>query len=320
MLLLLTFAPPARASTCAAWEPSAPLADVSGAPFAEVSGIAASSTRDGVFFLHGDRGDEPVLAAVDRSGALIGEHRVVDAENEDWEDLAAAPCPDEGDCLYVGDIGDNDEMRANVTVYVVREPAEGDEKVSSIRRYVGVYPDGPHDAEALLVDPCTGRVHVVTKEDPARVFAFPFDPEDTSTLEAVAELTLPGPTRDARQITGGDWDRDGDRFVLRGADRQYLFTVDPDVRESTWALAPEVLVGTTELQGEGVCFGPDGDLYTVGEGRPAPLSIVACAEPGPSEAPCRFPQTGPSGCGCAGAPGPLGGWVALAALAARRRR
>jgi uncharacterized protein (TIGR03382 family) len=317
---MLWFAPDAFAATCDAWKASAPLAAVRGGPFTEASGLAAARTRPGVSFLHGDNGDEPILAAVDRDGTVLGEHRIVDAENEDWEDLAAAPCPDEGDCLYVGDVGDNDEARPNVTVYVVREPEAGDDEIRSIRRYVGVYPDGPHDAEALLVDPCSGRIHVVTKEDPARVFAFPFDPEDTVTLEAIAEITLPGPTRDARQITAADWDPDGDRLVLRGADRLYLFPAAPGAPPAaTWNAAPEVLVGTTELQGEGVCFDGD-DLLTAGEGDPIPLSVVACASPGPADAQCAFPQTGPEGCGCAGGPGAGTGAAALAALAIGRRR
>lgn len=310
----------AGAATCGAWSPAEPLAEVGGVPFAEASGIAASRTRKGVFFVHGDNGDEPLLVAVTAAGRVVDEHRVVDAENEDWEDIATAPCPDDGDCVYVADIGDNDETRQNVTVYVVREPKEGDGKVKSIRRYVGVYPDGPHDAEAMMVDPCTGRIHVVTKEDPARVYAFPFDPDDVVTLEEIAHFTLPGPTRDARQPTGADWDVDGSRFVIRGSDREYLFTVDPYVRESTWAIPPEVLVGTSEVQGEGVCFGTDGDLYTAGEGKPTPLSRVRCDDPGRAEEVCVFPQTGRS-CGCASA-GPVGGGVALLALLGtwRRRR
>jgi MYXO-CTERM domain-containing protein len=319
-VLLSHLALSASAATCGAWSEAESLATVSGAPFSEASGIAAARTRDDVWFVHGDNGDDPVLLAVDRAGKVLDVHRVVDAENEDWEDLAAAPCPDDGDCLYIGDIGDNDELRPNVTVYVVREPEAGDDKLKSIRRYVGVYPDGPHDAEGLMVDPCTGQIHVVTKEDPTRVFAFPFDPDDTVTLEDVAEFALPGPTRDARQVTSADWDPDGDRFVLRGSDRKYLFTVDPDVRESSWALPPEVLVGTDEVQGEGVCFAPDGNLYTTGEGSPIPLSVAACDDPGPANDVCVFPQTGRT-CGCA--TGSAAGSVApllLGLLAVRRRR
>ena len=33
-------------------------------------------------------------------------------------------------------------------VYVVREPQGDDDRVRAIERYVAVYPDGPHNAEA----------------------------------------------------------------------------------------------------------------------------------------------------------------------------
>ncbi|MCB9684362.1 MAG: hypothetical protein H6735_04890 [Alphaproteobacteria bacterium] len=209
-----------------------------------------------------------LILAVDRAGNVIDEHLLTDGTNEDWEDIAAAPCPDEGDCLYIGDIGDNDATRTNITVYVVREPVEGDDRIKSIRRYVGVYPDGPVDAETLMVHPCTGRIHVVTKADDgiSTIFRFPFDPDGTTVLEQVDKVAIDAPTLDGRQITGGDWDPDGERVALRGSDRIFEWTTDPDRPNGHWNDPPTVLVGTTEVQGEGLAYGLDGEIVTVGEG------------------------------------------------------
>ena len=42
---------------------------------------------------------------------------------QDWEDIESGSC-DEGHCLYVADIGDNDAARADVVIYDRLAPAE----------------------------------------------------------------------------------------------------------------------------------------------------------------------------------------------------
>jgi hypothetical protein len=325
--LLALAAPLARADTCEAYDPPTPLAEVGDSSVSEASGLAASVLRAGVFFTHGDRGGDPVLVSFDADGQLLDEHLVVNADNEDWEDVAAAPCPDEGQCLYVGDIGDNDGSRANVTVYVVREPEPGDARIRAVERYVAVYPDGPVDAETLLVHPCSGRISLITKasDGSSRVYQFPplAEIDGTVTLQEVAQLTLAGPTAESRAATGGAFDRDGDRVVVRTTDRIFEWTVDPGEPDAHWSDAPTELVGTTERNGEGVTFADDGDLYTVGEGSPIPLSRAPCTAlvPPADGAVCDFPQTGRK-CGCASAsPARLGtaGGLALLGFVARRR-
>ncbi|MEQ1506946.1 MAG: hypothetical protein ABMB14_32260 [Myxococcota bacterium] len=315
----------AYAGTCGVYSGPELVAEVSGSSVEEASGLAVSRTRDGVFFTHGDHGDEPVIVAFDRTGALIGEHTVVDAENRDWEDIAAAPCPDEGDCLYIGDIGDNEGDHPSITVYVVREPREGDDRIRTIASYVGSYPDGAQDAEALMVQPCTGRIHLVTKADDglSTVYRFPLFPEDPVVLEEVAKVEFLGPTPASREVTGGAWDDDGQRLALRTTDRVYEWATDPAQPNAHWLDAPTELAGAGEAQGEAIAYGPDGNLYSTGEGATIPLTEYTCDDLGSSDVPCEFPQTGRS-CGCAigvGSAAEFGGWlwVAMAAVALRRR-
>ena len=71
----------------------------------EASGAAASRRTPGLIWSHNDSG-EPVLFALDASGAVKGRVRVNDVEVNDWEAVAAGPCP-QGSCLYISDIGDN---------------------------------------------------------------------------------------------------------------------------------------------------------------------------------------------------------------------
>ena len=89
------------------------------------------------------------------------------AQAEDWEDIAVGPGPGGGAALFLADIGDNAAARPNVVVYRVKEPrvaAGGGGSTARARALVLRYPDGAHDAEALLVSPTTGALFIVAKD------------------------------------------------------------------------------------------------------------------------------------------------------------
>lgn len=101
-----------------------------------------------------DSGDDAVLYLVDRGGRTIGRTTYAD-EVSDVEALAPA-----GDAVWAADIGDNRERRTSVQVY--RVPVAPGDRTVDAERYDLVYPDGPHDAESLLVGP-DGRLRIVSK-------------------------------------------------------------------------------------------------------------------------------------------------------------
>ncbi len=302
-MVLLLIVSTAWGDTCSVYGPSESVADLKGSPVKESSGIAESRTRDGVYFTHNDKGDEATLYAFDLKGNFIEAHEVRGADNFDWEDIAAAPCPDKGDCLYIGDIGDNDKDRAGVIVYVVREPEEG-KKAKAIERWLGIYPDGAQDAETLLVHPCTGRVHIITKDDDgdSKIYRFPsFPGKDSVTLEHVGSVHIDGLTKSARQVTGGDFDGDGDRVVIRTGNSIREWIVDPSAPNQHWNEAPTEIQGAAEFQGEGVTYSIDGGLVTTSEGAPMTIGVVPCETSEPADHDCDYPFQGGCG-GCNTAP------------------
>lgn len=308
----------AHADTCETYG-NEQVFSVTDAPVGESSGLAASRARPGVMFTHGDKGGGALLYAFDLDGSYLGSHVVDGAAVVDWEDLAPGPCPnDGGPCLYVGDIGDNDAVRPTITVYVAREPeAEGD-GAKRLETWEAVYPDGPQDAETLLVHPCTGDLYVVTKGANATgtVYRFPRDRSQTSTLEAVAELALD----DNEPITGGQWDLHGDRLVIRTRDRIFEWVTDPLDPDAHWETAPKEIGRVDEAQGEGVAYTLDGAIATTSEGLPLEVHLLPCLAEGAATGECTFvPEEG--GCGCASSPSPVGaGWVlTFVVLLARRR-
>ena len=122
----------------------------------ELSGLVLS--RSGLLWTHNDSGGTPQVFALSRTGQLRAAVTLAGATNVDWEDIAIR-----GRTLYVADIGDNLAARADIAIYRFAEPAPGTSAVPA-DRIVLRYPDGPRDAEALLIDPRSGTVVIVTKD------------------------------------------------------------------------------------------------------------------------------------------------------------
>jgi hypothetical protein len=232
----------------------------------ELSGLVASRTRRGVLWTHNDSGDGPRLLAIDARGQLLADVAVSRAQAVDWEDIAAR-----GATLYVGDIGDNAKTRSTITVYAVREPAAGATVSAPATATVLRYPDGAHDAEALLVDPGTGALVVVTKEFSGRSGVYTAKPgPGVVTLRRTGRLALGL----GLLVTAGDVSADGRTVALRTYDRALIFARRRGQR-LTNVLAGEpcaMPVGlASEGQGESLALSASGAvMYTVPEGeRPA---------------------------------------------------
>jgi hypothetical protein len=237
----------------------------------ESSGIAPSARVHGVLWTHNDSGDEPRLYATDSAGNDLGSVLVTGAANVDWEDLGSGPCPNHpGWCLYPADIGDNRHGRDRVVVYRVAEPEPPHGRADTLRRVPTEsatalrYPDHPHDAEALAVEP-SGRILIITKEllRPALVFRAPLRrteqrPGEVDTLELVGPLDLVPSLPRLRMVTGAGVSPDGRLMVVRTYSSLHLFRLRGDSLPEPFAPNTGLTIPVVEPQGEGVAFiGPD---------------------------------------------------------------
>ena len=268
-------APPIDPATC---KPLGNLMRLDG--LSEASGLAASRATPGRLWAHNDSGT-PEIIAFDVRGNITGRVTITGARVEDWESMAAAPCGS-GTCLYIGDIGDNEARRKEITIYRIAEPAapSGTAKIESVIR--ASYPDGAHDAEALLATP-DGTLYVVTKGDTGHValYRVPSDRTTPVTLERVgAPITKGMPPANAR-ITDGAISPDGKWVVLRtrGA---LTFYPGGEFRKGNFTPSRQIdVTSLREPQGEAVAFGPANAVYIAGEGgsknQPGTLAALSCA-------------------------------------------
>jgi hypothetical protein len=180
----------------------------------ELSGLTRSRRDPSILFANEDSGSGSVLTAVRTDGTVLGHVTITGAAAVDWEDLAAGPGPDGAPALFVGDIGDNDAVRDRVQVYRVPEPAPDAGATAPATRLDLRYPDGAHDAEALLVDPLRHELAIVIKRlGGGRAYTAP-----ASVTEgpggAVTTLRR-GPAVDLGWVTAGDVSGDGRIVALR---------------------------------------------------------------------------------------------------------
>jgi len=219
----------------------------------EASGVAQAA---GALWTHNDS-DAPVLFRIDPD-RRVTPVVVTGAAVADWEDVAAGTCSG-AECLYIADIGDNRLSRQRVTIYQVAIPPPGSTATVAAHAFHATYPDTPHDAEALLVT--RDATFIITKDVPPRVYRFqsPVRRGETGQLSLVQVL------KETFRITAAAASPDGRWIALRSNGTLLVYTNDGFLKRGNPVRVD--LSSLNEPQGEGLTFGPGGDLYLVSEGR-----------------------------------------------------
>lgn len=257
----------------------------------ESSGLAAAGD---LLYTVNDGGSRLRVFVLDRSCRV---RRIVGAALDpyDVEDLARA-----GDgTLWLADTGDNALGRSTVALERLRPDG-----TATLFRLS--YPDGPHDAEALLLDR-TGRPYIVTKEPLSSTVYTPVGAllvGRTTPLRKVTTLTLPptgtegGPVGSTSQVlvTGGAVSADGRLLVLRTYTDAYVWAApDGDLAAALRSDDRRRIPLPSTAQGEAVAVSPDGQaLLTSTEGVPGAVHEVPLGEAAVAPSPrASDPSAGP---------------------------
>jgi len=227
----------------------------------EASGIVKSRRHPGIFWVHNDSGNAPLLFAIRSNGRVVRQFRL-EIPNIDWEDIAI----DDRGHLYIGDIGNNLGALPMRAIYRIDEPdpdlpRERTVAATAVSRYA--VPRGNRfDAESLEYD--NGIAIVIAKYADGReaeIFSVPFDPP--------APLAQPAPPRSLGKLpgftepaTGSDLNADRTLLAVCSSRITRVYRRD-DVKKHDWQPLSEVRYPSEQI--EGVCW--DGrDLVLVAEG------------------------------------------------------
>jgi len=200
------------------------------------------------------------------STLLAGEWILEGASNRDWEDMTAGPGSEEGvHYLYIGEIGDNQAQYDFKIIYRFPEPNISTNSTTStipsqqVDRILFRYPnDVQMDAEALLVDPLTTDIYIITKrEEPVTVYrlAWPHSTDAPMTADKVATLPF-------TQVTAGAISPNGLQILLKTYETIFLWTRNPEESIVDALMRPPARIPyTPEPQGEAIVFGSDGQRF-----------------------------------------------------------
>ena len=174
---------------------------------------------------------------------------------DDWEDIAA----DDKGHLFLGDIGNNEAVRASIAVHQVDEPdlvKDQDGVVPVTRTFNLRYPARPFNCEAMVVWRENGYlISKVFDDERADLFRFSLtNSAPSQSLELVGELRVDSP------VTGADISADGALLGIVAKNGAYVYRVNGDLAHSTRGKPYHTKFRPEQL--EACTFVPEGLLAT----------------------------------------------------------
>jgi len=223
----------------------------------EISGMAMSLAHPGVLYLHNDSSGGPYLYATSATTCkVIARLELKGAQARDFEAMGAGRDAKGRPVLWIADMGDNLDSWSQVEVLRIREPARLVDQVLVPRTYPFTYEDRPHNAEALLADPRSPRLWVVTKQlARGSLYALPV-PMRRDRVNIATPIRVEGGI-----ITDGAISPDGSRYVLRDYFDAVIYQGLPPGREIKRIYLP------LQPQGEAITWSADGRSLLIASER-----------------------------------------------------
>jgi hypothetical protein len=251
----------------------------------ESSGLVRSVRHPTLLWTHNDGGSTAEIYGINPKGRTVAQITLRGINPYDPEAISRGKDSKGRPALFLGDIGDNGERRKNVSVFRVTEPKSLGRQTIMPTWFRFKYPDGPHDAEALLIDPRDGRLWIATKSlSVGGLYVAPrklvTESHGINKLHRVADV--PALTTDATFLPNG-------KFVLRTYTSGFLYDAPGKLREElTLPIQPQA--ESVAYDGKRLLLGSEGPNSKI-LAVPLPASALgkSTTTPTPSASPTSRP-------------------------------
>ncbi len=245
------------------------LAEIKSDKLEEISGLASSINNTPLLWGHNDSGNKAEIYLLDKNLNIRLTCELKGIENRDWEDIAVGPGPDSSkNYIYVGEIGDNDAQYQYKYIYRFEEPTWQEQQrekivITDFDRITFQLSDDRKDTEALILDPKTKNLYIISKrEDPVYLYELKYPYATDDTLTATKLISLP-----FTKIVGGDLSADGRELLIKNY--SHVFYWNSSTAKPLNELLKEVpksIPYEIEPQGESITWAIDGSgFYTLSE-------------------------------------------------------
>lgn len=258
-----------------------PIGRISDPTLAEISGLAPSNSNPGLLWTEEDSDNPNQIQLIKPTGAVAGRFGLPTLTNYDWEDMATGPGPVTGQSyVYLAEIGDNAAgpinrvlhdilgWTASKVIYRFAEPVLTNRNhpqtatITAIDAITLTLPYGPEDVEAILLDPVSHTVLLLSKGRVCKVYWASLPASLTAPVALHHAFTLP-----FRRVTSAAISPDGREILIRTY--KQLFYYRRQAGESVLTALkrqPCQLPLAPEPQGEAIGWRRDGSgFYSISE-------------------------------------------------------
>lgn len=236
----------------------------------ESSAVEVTEKSDLIWTVE-DSGNAPQLFALDIKGELVHTVTIMDAQNNDWEDLTS----DKQGNLYIGDFGNNKNERKDLSIYKIsasdlnKKEASVAEKISFFFPEQTLFPPKKserfYDVESFFL--FEGHFYLFTKNRSSK-----FD--GTTLLYQVPNKSGNHPAKlissfktcdnfNHCAVTSADISPDGKKVALLSSDKVWIFT---DFNSNNFLSGKVKQIDLKSFtQKEGICFVGNEKLYITDE-------------------------------------------------------
>ncbi|WP_338877442.1 hypothetical protein WBJ53_32375 (plasmid) [Spirosoma sp. SC4-14] len=237
----------------------------------EASGLAPSRRNSGYLWTEEDSGNPNQIQLLRRDGSVAARYTIEGATNRDWEDLVVGPGPVAGESyIYLADIGDNKLRYSEKIIYRFPEPSISGQTlpytglVTNAEAIRLTLPDGPQNAEAILLDPSTRDLYILSKGDRSQLYQATFPQSLTQSTPITRLLAIP-----FDKVTSAGISPDSREILVRTYGQLFYYPRRtgesiPDAFKRT----PRRLPLANEPQGEAVGWAIDGSGYYTTSEKP----------------------------------------------------